>query len=331
MYSLIQNSCIINTLKQVRCGNISKGTDYCSTQQQYLLLKGLHMPLPQKYLSCSRYMDFIHKCSLVSYSPELIVHKHHIVPKHDGGTKISDDENIIILSVDDHIQAHKILYEEFGDLGDLTSIIYLQAQWANKKSKQDYKNYIDSLTIEQKQKLKLQRQENYKKWSEEKKQQRNKNVSNGHKNRKPEDKLKTSEKMRFIRTNFYNSLTKEQKQQITEKIKATQLKSDKKKISQNIKNALNKRSPEQNKIRWQKMAQTKIKNGNTNNLSRETRIQNGFKCWETRRKTGNTSNKWSSKITNEQRAEYVKKSWETRRKNQIAKIITNLILTKSFK
>ena len=39
-------------------------------------------------------------------------HKHHIIPKHMGGS--DDPENIIELSVDEHAEAHRLLYEEYG-------------------------------------------------------------------------------------------------------------------------------------------------------------------------------------------------------------------------
>ena len=43
-------------------------------------------------------------------------HKHHIIPKHMGGTDRS--ENIVELSVEDHAEAHKILYEQYGKIQD---------------------------------------------------------------------------------------------------------------------------------------------------------------------------------------------------------------------
>jgi len=40
-------------------------------------------------------------------------HKHHIIPKHMGGT--DDPSNIIELSVEDHTKAHLDLYEKYGN------------------------------------------------------------------------------------------------------------------------------------------------------------------------------------------------------------------------
>jgi len=39
-------------------------------------------------------------------------HKHHIIPKHIGGT--NEPSNIVELSIEDHATAHKILYEKYG-------------------------------------------------------------------------------------------------------------------------------------------------------------------------------------------------------------------------
>jgi hypothetical protein len=40
------------------------------------------------------------------------IHKHHIIPKHAGGT--DDPFNIIELSITEHAEAHRLLFEEFG-------------------------------------------------------------------------------------------------------------------------------------------------------------------------------------------------------------------------
>lgn len=41
-----------------------------------------------------------------------IYHKHHIVPRHMGGS--DDPENIVLLTVEEHALAHKELYEKYG-------------------------------------------------------------------------------------------------------------------------------------------------------------------------------------------------------------------------
>lgn len=42
----------------------------------------------------------------------MIKHKHHIIPRHVGGT--NEPSNIIELTIDEHADAHKILYETHG-------------------------------------------------------------------------------------------------------------------------------------------------------------------------------------------------------------------------
>lgn len=45
-----------------------------------------------------------------------MIHKHHIIPKHMGGT--DEPSNLIELSVEEHAEAHKKLYEQFGRIED---------------------------------------------------------------------------------------------------------------------------------------------------------------------------------------------------------------------
>jgi hypothetical protein len=39
-------------------------------------------------------------------------HKHHIIPKHAGGT--DDPSNLVELTIEEHAEAHRLLYEEHG-------------------------------------------------------------------------------------------------------------------------------------------------------------------------------------------------------------------------
>lgn len=43
-------------------------------------------------------------------------HRHHIKPKHSGGT--DEAENIVILTIEEHAEAHRILYEKEGKMED---------------------------------------------------------------------------------------------------------------------------------------------------------------------------------------------------------------------
>lgn len=56
----------------------------------------------------------------------IIYHIHHIVPKHMGGT--DDPENLIRLTVEEHAEAHKKLYEQFGNKFDRIAYLVLSKQ-----------------------------------------------------------------------------------------------------------------------------------------------------------------------------------------------------------
>lgn len=43
-------------------------------------------------------------------------HIHHIIPKYLGGT--DDPANLIELSVEEHSEAHRMLYEQYGNIQD---------------------------------------------------------------------------------------------------------------------------------------------------------------------------------------------------------------------
>ena len=45
-----------------------------------------------------------------------IYHKHHIIPRHMGGT--DDPSNLIELTIEEHAQAHLELYEKYGNKRD---------------------------------------------------------------------------------------------------------------------------------------------------------------------------------------------------------------------
>jgi hypothetical protein len=46
----------------------------------------------------------------------LVTHKHHIIPRHTGGT--DDPSNLIELTVEEHIEAHKELFENHNQWQD---------------------------------------------------------------------------------------------------------------------------------------------------------------------------------------------------------------------
>ena len=53
-------------------------------------------------------------------------HKHHIIPKHAGGT--DDPSNLMELTVEEHAEAHRILYEKYGRLQDKMAWLGLEGR-----------------------------------------------------------------------------------------------------------------------------------------------------------------------------------------------------------
>lgn len=43
-------------------------------------------------------------------------HRHHIIPRHVGGT--DNEENIVELTIPQHAEAHRLLYEQYGRIAD---------------------------------------------------------------------------------------------------------------------------------------------------------------------------------------------------------------------
>jgi hypothetical protein len=54
-------------------------------------------------------------------------HKHHIIPRHAGGT--DDPSNLVYLTVEEHAEAHRKLYEKYGRKQDLWAWKGLSGQW----------------------------------------------------------------------------------------------------------------------------------------------------------------------------------------------------------
>lgn len=59
------------------------------------------------------YKDFLKECKVKIYSEDLVLHKHHIIPKCLGGG--DEKGNLIKLSVDDHTNAHLLLSNCFDE------------------------------------------------------------------------------------------------------------------------------------------------------------------------------------------------------------------------
>ena len=78
-----------------------------------------------------------------NHSMNTYLHKHHIIPRHAGGT--DDPANIVELSVEDHAEAHRILYEQHGRWQD-----YAAWQGLSKQTdRQDMRRLVASLSTQE--------------------------------------------------------------------------------------------------------------------------------------------------------------------------------------
>lgn len=83
------------------------------------------------------YKNFLHECRNKKYPPDLVLHRHHIVPiSHVKDTtaefNIDDSKNLVMLSVEDHITAH-IMFSDCFDEGSKQSTDNLKAARVLKK------------------------------------------------------------------------------------------------------------------------------------------------------------------------------------------------------
>lgn len=81
----------------------------------------------------NKYFKFIDECRTKVYPDGLIIHQHHIIPKHwfNDKSPFQQDfrdrkENLIPISLEDHIEAHRLLYEIYERPQDLSSYFLLK-------------------------------------------------------------------------------------------------------------------------------------------------------------------------------------------------------------
>jgi hypothetical protein len=89
----------------------------------------------------------------------MIYHKHHIIPKHMNGS--DDVENLIELTIEEHADAHKILWEKYGKVEDKIAWLALTGQITSAEATiLASKSYMlgRKLSEETKQKMSLKRQ-----------------------------------------------------------------------------------------------------------------------------------------------------------------------------
>jgi hypothetical protein len=71
-----------------------------------------------------------------------VLHKHHIVPKHAGGT--DDPSNIIELTIEDHAEAHRILFEQYARWQDYLAWKALSGQLSTAEITQYARKHRDT-------------------------------------------------------------------------------------------------------------------------------------------------------------------------------------------
>lgn len=85
------------------------------------------------------YFRFIQKCKLLANKDKesgVKMQLHHIIPKHmlkktpEGREFCESQENLIYLSLDNHIRAHKILYKLYRKKADKGAVLMLQGNKA---------------------------------------------------------------------------------------------------------------------------------------------------------------------------------------------------------
>lgn len=84
---------------------------------------------------------------------EPIYHNHHIIPRHAGGT--DDPSNIIRLTLLEHAEAHKVLFETYGKLEDKLAWLMLSGRTEEGEETRKILSKIASQTPEAREKRRI--------------------------------------------------------------------------------------------------------------------------------------------------------------------------------
>ena len=106
----------------------------------------------------------IHSITLSGDTAMTMYHKHHITPKHAGGS--NDPSNIVSLTIEEHSEAHRVLFEIYGRWQDklahqaLSGIIgkeelikTLLSNGGKTNKGKKYNKWKNPMSIEQKEKI----------------------------------------------------------------------------------------------------------------------------------------------------------------------------------
>lgn len=84
----------------------------------------------EEELSYNEYMLF---CSMQEIPNDVYTENHHYIPKHMGGENNGKNNHLVKLTYEQHIIAHKKLYEEYGLPSDLIAVRLMNSIEPNRK------------------------------------------------------------------------------------------------------------------------------------------------------------------------------------------------------
>lgn len=88
----------------------------------------------------NEYFHFIESCKGKNYNVDATLHVHHIIPKYvlnktpEGRAYLNRSENLIILSDQDHLKAHELLYEVYGNKSDQGACLLLKGSMVESRA-----------------------------------------------------------------------------------------------------------------------------------------------------------------------------------------------------
>ena len=173
-------------------------------------------------------------------------HKHHIIPKHAGGS--NDPDNFVYLTIEEHAKAHKKLYEEYGRWEDRLAYEGLSCQIGKDEIWEGiYKNRKTWLG-------RKHTEETKKKISENKKRAERLGLTKAH---NEEWRKNQSEKL------MGHTVSEEQRKKVSAslkgKSKSEEHKNKTREYAKNRSEEHKRKLSEAQKLRWQKYRETKSK------------------------------------------------------------------------
>ena len=127
-----------------------------------------------------------------------IYHKHHIIPKHIGGT--DDPTNLVLVTIEEHANLHKQLWEDLGHQEDFIAWRCLSGQITTQEAT------IEAIRLAAKRRIGTKRgplSEEAKFNISNAKKGKTINYPKNRKSRSEEDKKRVSEKMKGEKNHFY--------------------------------------------------------------------------------------------------------------------------------